>query len=82
MNEMGFTVDGLGNHNFDRGQAYLRNTLIPKARFPYVSANIVDASFQALRDAILWKLLRDGAPVEEAGAEARAGRPAVPAGGG
>ncbi len=28
-----------------------------------VSANIVDASFQALQDAILWKLLRDGAPV-------------------
>ena len=28
-----------------------------------VSANIVDASFQALQDAIVWKLLRDGAPV-------------------
>jgi len=28
-----------------------------------VSANIVDASFQALQDAITWKLLRDGAPV-------------------
>ncbi len=28
-----------------------------------VSANIVDASFQALQDAILWKLVRDGAPV-------------------
>jgi len=28
-----------------------------------VSANIVDASFQALQDAILWKLLSDGAPV-------------------
>jgi 2-isopropylmalate synthase len=27
-----------------------------------VSANIVDASFQALHDAIVWKLLRDGAP--------------------
>ncbi len=27
-----------------------------------VSANIVDASFQALQDAIVWKLLRDGAP--------------------
>jgi 2-isopropylmalate synthase len=26
-----------------------------------VSANIVDASFQALNDAILWKLVRDGA---------------------
>jgi 2-isopropylmalate synthase len=28
-----------------------------------VSANVVDASFQALQDAILWKLVRDGAPV-------------------
>lgn len=28
-----------------------------------VSANIVDASFQALHDAVVWKLLRDGAPV-------------------
>jgi 2-isopropylmalate synthase len=28
-----------------------------------VSANIVDASFQALQDAITWKLLRDSAPV-------------------
>ena len=28
-----------------------------------VSANIVDASFQALHDAIVWKLLRDGIPV-------------------
>ena len=28
-----------------------------------VSANIVDASFEALLDAITWKLVRDGAPV-------------------
>ena len=42
MNMMGFSADGLGNHNFDRGQAYLRNTLIPLADFPYVSANVVD----------------------------------------
>ena len=27
-----------------------------------VSANIVDASFQALLDAVIWKLIRDGAP--------------------
>jgi 2-isopropylmalate synthase len=32
-----------------------------------VSANIVDASFQALQDAIVWKLLRDGVPVAGAG---------------
>ncbi len=44
MNLMGFQLDGLGNHNFDRGQAYLRNTLIPLANFPYTSSNIVDAS--------------------------------------
>ncbi len=42
MNLMGFSADGLGNHNFDRGEQYLRNTLIPLAEFPYVSANIVD----------------------------------------
>jgi 2',3'-cyclic-nucleotide 2'-phosphodiesterase (5'-nucleotidase family) len=42
MNAMGFSVDGLGNHNFDKGQTYLRQTLIPLAGFPYVSANIVD----------------------------------------
>jgi 2',3'-cyclic-nucleotide 2'-phosphodiesterase (5'-nucleotidase family) len=43
MNMMGFQLDGLGNHNFDKGAAYLRNTLIPLADFPYVSANVVDA---------------------------------------
>ena len=41
MNLMGFSADGLGNHNFDKGQEYLRNTLIPLAKFPYVSANVV-----------------------------------------
>jgi 2',3'-cyclic-nucleotide 2'-phosphodiesterase (5'-nucleotidase family) len=44
MNLMGVQIDGLGNHNFDKGQAYLRNTLIPLADFPYVSSNVVDAS--------------------------------------
>ncbi len=42
QNKMGFTLDGLGNHNFDRGEQYLRNTLIPLAQFKYVSANILD----------------------------------------
>jgi 2',3'-cyclic-nucleotide 2'-phosphodiesterase (5'-nucleotidase family) len=46
MNRMGFSADGLGNHNFDRGQAYLREELIPLARFKYLSANILDASGQ------------------------------------
>jgi 2',3'-cyclic-nucleotide 2'-phosphodiesterase (5'-nucleotidase family)/predicted AlkP superfamily phosphohydrolase/phosphomutase len=44
MNAMGFNFDGLGNHNFDRGQAYLRNTLVPLANFRYLSANIVDSN--------------------------------------
>ncbi len=41
---MGIGLDGLGNHNFDRGQQYLRNTLIPLANYPFVSSNIVDAN--------------------------------------
>ncbi len=41
MNLMGVDLDGLGNHNFDRGSAYLRNTLIPLANFKFVSANVV-----------------------------------------
>ena len=44
MNMMGFQLDGLGNHNFDRGSEYLRNTLIPLADFPYTSSNVVDAN--------------------------------------
>ena len=43
MNAMGFDADGLGNHNFDKGQAYLRDTLIPLADYPFLSANVVDA---------------------------------------
>ena len=42
MNLMGFNADGLGNHNFDRGESYLRNTLIPLADFKYLSANVVN----------------------------------------
>jgi 2',3'-cyclic-nucleotide 2'-phosphodiesterase (5'-nucleotidase family) len=42
MNMMGFTSDGLGNHNFDAGQAYLRSQLIPLANYPFISANLID----------------------------------------
>jgi 2',3'-cyclic-nucleotide 2'-phosphodiesterase (5'-nucleotidase family) len=42
MNLMGFGLDGLGNHNFDAGSAYLRNTIIPLANYPFVSSNLVD----------------------------------------
>jgi 2',3'-cyclic-nucleotide 2'-phosphodiesterase (5'-nucleotidase family) len=44
MNLMGIDADGLGNHNFDVSESYLRNELIPRADFPYFSSNIVDAS--------------------------------------
>jgi 2',3'-cyclic-nucleotide 2'-phosphodiesterase (5'-nucleotidase family) len=42
MNLMGMTLDGIGNHNFDRGQTYFRETLIPLANYPFLTANIVD----------------------------------------
>lgn len=42
MNMMGFSADALGNHNFDAGEAYLRQTLIPLADYPFLSSNIVD----------------------------------------
>jgi 2',3'-cyclic-nucleotide 2'-phosphodiesterase (5'-nucleotidase family)/predicted AlkP superfamily phosphohydrolase/phosphomutase len=44
LNMLGLTADSLGNHNFDRGSAYLRSTLIPLANFPYLSANAVFAA--------------------------------------
>ena len=44
MNLMGLSADGLGNHNFDKGEQYLRNEIIPLATYPHVSANIVDAA--------------------------------------
>ena len=43
QNRMGVDAGGLGNHNFDRGQQYLRQELIPLADYPYLSANVVDA---------------------------------------
>jgi 2',3'-cyclic-nucleotide 2'-phosphodiesterase (5'-nucleotidase family)/predicted AlkP superfamily phosphohydrolase/phosphomutase len=42
MNAMGFDADGLGNHNFDKKSAYLREELIPLADFPFLSANVID----------------------------------------
>jgi 2',3'-cyclic-nucleotide 2'-phosphodiesterase (5'-nucleotidase family) len=44
MNLMGIQLDGLGNHNFDKGSAYLRNTLIPLANYPFISSNLVDTN--------------------------------------
>jgi 2',3'-cyclic-nucleotide 2'-phosphodiesterase (5'-nucleotidase family) len=44
MNLMGFNADGLGNHNFDKGSAYLRTELIPLATYPFLSSNVLDAN--------------------------------------
>lgn len=41
LNLMLLDYDGLGNHNFDRGQTYLRETLIPRSNYQYLSANLV-----------------------------------------
>jgi len=41
MNLMGFTSDGVGNHNFDAGFGHFLGDIIPLATFPYLSANIV-----------------------------------------
>ena len=50
MNLMGFDADGLGNHNFDRGHEYFRTELVPRARFPFLSANVVDAAGRTPRE--------------------------------
>ncbi len=42
MNMMGFNADALGNHEFDRGQSYLRSTLIPTSNHPYLNTNVID----------------------------------------
>ena len=52
MNMMGIQLDGLGNHNFDKGQAYLRSTLIPLANFPFVSSNVLDSKGKTPKE---WK---------------------------
>ena len=41
MGMMGIDVDAIGNHSFDRGEQYLRDTLIPLAPFPMISSNAV-----------------------------------------
>lgn len=41
MNLVGFSADGLGNHNFDVSESYFRNTIVPLADFPYISSNVV-----------------------------------------
>ena len=42
MNAAGFTADGIGNHNYDRGQEHM-SRVAAAARFPFLSANTVFA---------------------------------------
>ena len=44
MNRMGIGADGLGNHNFDVNEAFMRGTIAPLANFPFLSSNVVDSS--------------------------------------
>jgi 2',3'-cyclic-nucleotide 2'-phosphodiesterase (5'-nucleotidase family) len=44
MNLMGIDIDGLGNHNFDRGSDHMRDLIDRLAEYPFVSANVVDAN--------------------------------------
>jgi 2',3'-cyclic-nucleotide 2'-phosphodiesterase (5'-nucleotidase family) len=41
LNRIALTANALGNHEFDRGSEYLREELIPLARFDYLAANAV-----------------------------------------
>jgi len=41
MNMLGLTADTFGNHNFDRGSAFLRQVLIPASNYPYLASNVV-----------------------------------------
>jgi 2',3'-cyclic-nucleotide 2'-phosphodiesterase (5'-nucleotidase family)/predicted AlkP superfamily phosphohydrolase/phosphomutase len=50
MNLMGISADGLGNHNFDVSENYLRRTIIPLAKYPFVSANIVNSAGKTPRE--------------------------------
>ena len=43
MNKMGFSADGIGNHNFDYGESYFRTELVPLALYPFLTSNVVDA---------------------------------------
>ena len=43
MNMMGIDLDGLGNHNFDRGARLSPDAADPAGRLPACPANVVDA---------------------------------------
>lgn len=66
MNEIGYDVATLGNHEFDYGMDQL-NALMEKASFPYVSANFADMEGNTILDPYVikeaggWKIAFIGA---------------------
>ncbi len=64
MNAMGFGADGLGNHNFDVNEAYMRGTIAPLANFPYLSSNVVDAAGNTPAEWQKSKLFRFGGDLD------------------
>ncbi|MGI8485737.1 MAG: 5'-nucleotidase C-terminal domain-containing protein, partial [Thermomicrobiales bacterium] len=41
MNALGFNADGIGNHNFDVSSKFFTGTIMPAAKYPYLSVNVV-----------------------------------------
>jgi 2',3'-cyclic-nucleotide 2'-phosphodiesterase (5'-nucleotidase family) len=64
MNAMGFGADGLGNHNFDVNEAYMRGTIAPLANFPFLSSNVVDAAGNTPAEWQKSKLFRFGGDLD------------------
>ncbi|HYQ64952.1 ExeM/NucH family extracellular endonuclease [Actinophytocola sp.] len=48
LNLMGLDASSVGNHEFDKGFADLHDRVIPKARFPYLGANVYRGTEHAL----------------------------------
>ena len=64
MNRMGIGADGLGNHNFDVNEAFMRGTIAPLANFPFLSSNVVDSSGNTPAEWQKSKLFRFGGDLD------------------
>ena len=64
MNRMGFGADGLGNHNFDVSEAFMRGTIAPLANFPFLSSNVVDGAGNTPAEWQKSKLFRFGGDLD------------------
>jgi 2',3'-cyclic-nucleotide 2'-phosphodiesterase (5'-nucleotidase family)/predicted AlkP superfamily phosphohydrolase/phosphomutase len=65
MNQMGVSASAVGNHEFDVSADYLRNVIMPKAAFPYLTINVVPKSDSLATPAATPE--RTGAEAAEAG---------------